>query len=280
MSPEQRARTTEEVQTETLPNYAAPPVIEVVCSVQFKSLGAFTSIHFGKFLAWVTDSYPQTEDRTPVADLFEGRPVLQVPETFDVPPLRRVFYIDSSGNFLLQLQPTRFMANWRKLREEDRYPRFDEVERRFLEGWDVFLRFAADQELGTPQANQYELTYINHIVALDDQEEFPAATERFMPWFSWTSCRSLGFLPPPSGLGMRLRFDLPDKRGVLHLKLEHGRRQTDGKDVLLVEFTARGPAEPDWSNMRSWFSTAHEWIVKGFTDLTSTQAHVRWGRVQ
>ncbi|MBI3855403.1 MAG: TIGR04255 family protein [Planctomycetes bacterium] len=232
-------------------------------------------LHYGEFRELVKGEYPNTEDRMPIADLFENRKVPTIPETLEVPPLRRVFYIDASGNFLLQLQPSRFLANWRRMRAEDEYPRFGAAYKRFLTGWDLFLRFARDRGLGTPMANQYELTYINHIVAME--AGFPAGIESFMPLFSWSAARSLRFLPPPLGLAMRLRFPLPENSGVLHLKVDHGRRQHDDKEILVLEFTARGPAAPDWSDMKRWFGIAHEQIVNGFTDLTSPAAHRQWG---
>jgi uncharacterized protein (TIGR04255 family) len=189
-----------------------------------------------------------------------------------------VFYIDTSGNFLLQVQPSRFLANWRRLRDEEEYPRFGATYRRFLEGWSTFLRFVRESGVGIPEANQYELTYINHISPREGG--FPAEVESYMPIFSWSRGQSLGFLPRPSSVSMRLRFPLPDNKGALHLKVDHGRRKRDDKEALVVDFTARGPAAPDWSDLEAWFATAHEHVVNGFTDLTSPAAHMHWGRTE
>ena len=259
-----------------LPSFEAPPVIEVVCSVQFEPLRLFNTVHYGQFLERVRNQYPRTEDRTPVVDQFEPLKKSISTETFDTPPLRRVFYVDESGNFLLQLQPSRFMANWRRMRDTDQYPRFSAPYTRFLEGWDTFLHFTEDRKIGLPQVNQYELTYINHVEAFD--RPFPEAIEQLLPSFAWTSNRSIGFLPFPSGMSSRLRFPLPDDAGALYLKIERARRNRDQKEVLVIDFTARGPAAPDWSDMRSWFTVAHEWVVKGFADLTSPEAHRHWGK--
>lgn len=38
--------------------------------------------------------------------------------------------------------------------------------------------------------------------------------------------------------------------------------------------------KPDGTDMEECFEMAHEWIVRGFTDLTSIQAHKQWGRYQ
>jgi uncharacterized protein (TIGR04255 family) len=126
--------------------------------------------------------------------------------------------------------------------------------------------------------NQYEVTYINHIV--ESEGAFPAAIEEYAPLFSWSSAHATGFLTNPSGLTTELRFSLPEQRGVLHVTFKHGKRAIDKKDVLILDLTARGAAKPDGSDMEEWFALAHEWIVRGFTDLTSAVAHKRWRRTQ
>jgi len=52
------------------------------------------------------------------------------------------------------------------------------------------------------------------------------------------------------------------------------------KEILQVDLTARGKAKPDYSDMDSWLEIAHEWIVKGFTELTTTAGHKRWERTR
>jgi uncharacterized protein (TIGR04255 family) len=262
-----------------LPEFKTPPVIEVVCGIQFAALARFSSVHYGEFWQYVKNDYPSTEDKTPVAELFEDRPNILAPTELlmDVPPLRRVFYIDPTQNYLLQLQPSRFLANWRRVRESDDYPRFPAAHGRFLAGWQTFLRFVRDKGWDNPEANQYELTYINHMFPIE--KGFPAGIEYFLPLLAWSKSRSVEFLPEPSALALRAKFPLSQDRGALHVKVDHGNRP-DAKQVLVVDLTARGPAAKDWSDMDTWFSLAHESIVRGFTDLTSSRAHTSWGRTQ
>lgn len=54
-----------------LPEFKSPPVIEVVCGVQFEPLPGFLSVHFGEFWARIRDRYPRTEDRPPLGELRE-----------------------------------------------------------------------------------------------------------------------------------------------------------------------------------------------------------------
>ena len=264
-----------------MPDFKAPPVIEVVLGVQFDPLPNFLTAHYGLFWSLVKQEYPSLQDRAPLGEVFEGargvEPKAEI-ELLDMPPLRRVFLIHTDKNYLMQLQPTRFHHNWRKLKEEDAYPRFGSAKQRFLEYWETFRRFVADNSLGDIRANQYEATYVNHIFEADGA--FPVAIEDYSPAFSWKSAHSTGFLPEPGSLNMNLCFPMPQERGALHVTYKHGKRVSDKKDVLILDLTARGAAKPDGSDMEDWFELAHEWIVRGFTDLTSVLAHKRWGRAQ
>lgn len=262
---------------ELLPEYSAPPVVEVVCGVQFEPLASFQSVHFGEFWRQIRDDYPRTEDKPPLINVSDDAGQIK-PEflTSDTPPLRRVFYIASDGSFLLQVQPSRFLCNWRRQERADSYPRFHATFDRFAKGWRSFRSFLHDSELGIPATSLYELTYINHFS--EPAEGFPIGIQRYMPVFEWKRAQSVNFLPAPNGAVLALQFVLPEKRGSLRVSVNHGHRREDGRGVLIVELTARGQASPDWSDLNAWFSTAHEWIVRGFTDLTSPEAHQEWGR--
>jgi len=265
---------------QNLPQYKTPPVIEVVCGVQFEPLKSFLSVHYGDFWQRIRRDYPTNEDRPPLDDLSETPNGTQLKTELitDLPPHRRVFYIDSSDNFLLQVQPSRFLSNWRKRRSGDEYPSYAAAFSRFLDGWNAFLGFANDAGFGAPRTNQYELTYINHIP--EDEHPFPGGIEHYLPLFSWKSAQTTKFLSAPQRAGMRLRFTLPESRGRLYVTINDGVRTDDKKRVLIIDLTARGPAKPDWSDMKEWFAVAHEWIVCGFTDLTSPTAHLKWGRIR
>lgn len=261
-----------------LPEFKTPPVIEVVCGVQFEPLKAFSSVHLGDFWHRIKKQYPRTEDRPPLPDIFEGTVGLDVADLLELPPLRRVFYIEATNNFLLQVQSSRFLANWRKVDQQEPYPRFGAAYDRFVRGWELFLGFLKDTGLGSPKVNQYELTYINHI--FEGEAPFPGGIEDLVPVAAVRSARTLHYLPEPGGVGVRLRFPLFEKKGTVHVKIDLGKRQSDAKSVVLMDLTARGPALADWSDMKDWFNLAHEAIVCGFADLTSPNAHRLWGRTR
>jgi uncharacterized protein (TIGR04255 family) len=263
---------------EDLPSYRRPPVSEVVCGVQFGPIHGFGSVHFGKLWAHIKSEYPRTKDVAPLAEIFEGERGAQVRDdlvSLELPPLRRVFYETEDGNFLLQVQPTRFLSNWKKERENDQYPRFTAAYQRFIRGWQTFLTFIGEEKLGAPQVNQYELTYINHIT--EATRAFPGGIGEHLRVFNWAEENML-ILSKPRAANCRISFPLPNGKGTLHVTVGHGVRPTDNTGVMVLELTARGPARSDWSDMQVWFHLAHEWIVKGFTDLTTSAAHRRWER--
>jgi uncharacterized protein (TIGR04255 family) len=265
-----------------LPAYQTPPLIEVVCGIQFQEMERFSSVHFGQFHDRIKSEYPQSEDHAPLPEILEAGQAQPIPsqpkvEVMDFPPLRRVFYSTEKGDFLYQLQSSRFLANWRKMQPSDSYPRFSETFSRFTRGWRELLDFLALSGQSSPEANQYELTYINHIE--EGAEPFPVGIRQYLPVFGWTHEASNGFLPAPRTGAARLQYELPGKRGVLHVSINHGFRVSDKKSLLILELTARGAASHDWHEMDAWFEMAHEWIVRGFTHLTSAKAHQEWGRI-
>ena len=264
------------VMVTALPSYRHPPVVEVICGVQFEDLTAFSTVHYGRFSSRIAREYPRTEDRLPLPEVFEGAREEQL-VTLSLPPLRRVFYISDDENYLLQVQSSRFHANWRRRRDEDEYPRFPATYDRFLRGWNEFTDFLRGEKIDAPKVNQYELTYINHIH--EAGTPFPEGIQDQLGCFTWRAAQTSKFLPAPRAVNLRLQFALPDNKGSLHITVSHGTTRTkDPKGVMVMEITARGPAKSDASDMETWLELAHEWIVRGFTDLTTVEAHQRWER--
>jgi hypothetical protein len=67
----------------------------------------------------------------------------------------------------------------------------------------------------------------------------------------------------------QIRFELPEGKGWLNVKLNQATRKVDGVPSLILELSAKGLGEDKTAKaMRNWFDMAHKWIVRGFTDLT------------
>jgi uncharacterized protein (TIGR04255 family) len=54
-------------------------------------------------------------------------------------------------------------------------------------------------------------------------------------------------------------------------------RPRDQKVILSLTLTARGaPAGTSTDEIMAWFDLAHQWIVKGFDELTGPKMHEIW----
>jgi uncharacterized protein (TIGR04255 family) len=212
--------------------------------------------------------YPKTEDYPPIVDNMSV-------ELLTVPPLRRVFMVTEDDRYVLQLQQDAFIHNWRKIKDTDEYPHFDAARDKFKKKFAEFQNFLTNNELGPVNGTRYEVTYVNHIPGDDMAETLSHYIEvlKIQP----ANVRKL--LPTPRSLNTDLWFNLSDDQGRLRVSIKQGTRPSDKKEVLQVELIARGAAKADFSNMDNWLEVAHEWIVKGFTEITTTEAQKQWERI-
>src|SRR5438132_1441838 len=89
------------------------------------------------------------------------------------------------------------------------------------------------------------------------------------------------FLPGIEHLNLRTSFELPNRTARMHVSIRDGRRKDDMKPVFLFELTVRGfPGDQSRNEMWKWFDIAREWIVRGFTDLTTDDIQRKvWRRI-
>ncbi len=256
------------------PHFDRPPLIEVVCGVQFEGLESWGTPHYGRFWSRIESEYPDFEEHPPLAQVRLPPSVPTDIHPSPVPPLRRVFFIQPPGNFLIQVQQNRFLHNWRKVKDDDEYPRYGAAYDRFQRSWGEFQEFLKEAKLPTPRPDVFELTYINHITA--EGACFPRDVWNFLGFYE----RSPEVTTAMEATGMMMHFAwrLSEDRGVLTMDVKHGRRITDGKEVLQMELTARGKGPDGTENMEVWFNVAHEAIVSTFERLTTEQAHRLWGK--
>jgi hypothetical protein len=68
--------------------------------------------------------------------------------------------------------------------------------------------------------------------------------------------------------------------GRLHASISPGFLRPAGSPIFVLNLTARGaPIGSGLAAVRAFADLAHEWIVRGFADLTTQEMHQAWGRV-
>ena len=266
------------------PTFLRPPVAEVVCGIQFQDLANWTTAQFGRFWAELASEYPETEDQSPLPKLLLDSSVQRSEiQVLEFPPLRRVFFKAIDGKYLIQLQPNRFLHNWRKASEGDEYPRFASVYERFEAAWMKFLLFLTEHGFDQPDLQFWELTYVNHITA--PEAVFPRDVWNFLSFYqnspsAITAEDAVGKSLEASNMLLHFDWRLPDEVGILSLDVKHGARLPDQKQVLVFELTCRGKIPSQELDLRNRFGVGHDAIVNSFAKLTTKQGHKIWGRTE
>lgn len=265
---------------QTKHSFKHPPLTETVLGVQFKRLDKLTNGHLGLFWAGIKDQWPfasdapllpmeheQFESESPWSNL--GRVHLN----FTQESSSRLRLRNKTKSRMLQVQNGRFHYNW--IKAEDAYPRYHNICPEFLEGFKNFSEFLSANDLGAPIADQWEITYINHIPkdsVWQTSRDWPTLFKG-IPLLATEKVKTETFL-------LQMAFEIPKKLGRLHMKLHHGffKESKDAaakKEMLRMEFTARGPITE--KGLEAGLTLGHDAIVETFVSGTSDDAKKFWG---
>lgn len=266
--------------TSSLPDYDNPPVTEVVLGVQFAPLSNFSAVHLGLYWQSIRKDYPNFSVQPPldpVVERFGTDQAKPMEVTFSsVPPVPRIWCLDGLKNSLVQIQPDRFIHNWRKVTGTEKYPRYNSILPRFISLWKGFLDFSKEENLGEIKTNQWEVTYVNHLLKGECWDSMEDVTKLFC---SWSNKSSEKYLPVAERIGFNIAYSFPEELTRLHITLEPRIRLSDQKQLLSLTLTARGMLDSlDISKINEHFNLGHEYIVRGFTDITTPEAHSIWKR--
>lgn len=253
---------TSKTSPDPLPSYKQPPVDEVVCGFRFEPLPQLKVPHIGLLWEKFRQEYPVLQHAIPIVTGTS----LPVDETTGV-PLPRIWFISKADNELVQFQLDRFYYNWRQ--RGDDYPRYPSIIKKFEKAKSQLDAFTNELELGRITPVECELTYINHIPIGKGWESIDDLP-KVIRGFTWQKKKG-DFLPNPANVAWQVRFELPDGKGSLDVKLNQAKK-VDGVRGLVLELAAKGFGEEKTGKaIRDWFDLAHEWIVRGFTDLTAKE---------
>jgi uncharacterized protein (TIGR04255 family) len=255
-----------------IPSFKKPPLVEVAWSVQFADMHWMTASHAGMFWERIRSSFPTCQEQPPLprqdepeALLAPQRPAVRFSTK---PPLCRQWFISTDNSEIVQLQRDRFCFNWRKIQPTDAYPRYGHVREQFVRCWRQFGEFVEREGGGAPvSVDLLEMTYVNHILKGEGWSA-PGDIGKVFP--SITFQQEPEFLDAPKTLACQVVYDLPGPRSRLHVTCQHVMLQEPPQtEAFAMELAARGkPERADEEGMLAWFDNAHEWIVRGFADLT------------
>lgn len=257
-----------------LPEYRRPPVTEVVVGVYFESaIPEFRMPHTGLYWHGVRADFPHLQHAGPVSPGAELRWLDEITGL----PMPRVWLLSKDKTNVIQLQADCFFFNWRKQDPAQEYPRYKRVMTDFEKQRDAFLAFLADNGFPEPKPMLCELTYVNQIAQGEGWRTIDDLNSIFKD-FCWSKDKET--FPTPRSLSWSCTFDLPEKNGKLVARLAQATRLNDPTVVLRLDITCKGIGTlKSMRETRRWFELAHEWIVRGFADLTTLDAQKKlWER--
>jgi len=184
---------------------------------------------------------------------------------------QRTQIIGPDTSRMIQVQDSRFIYNWK--RGESGYPSYAATLEEFNRLYARFGDFVKSHDLGEIEENQWEVTYINHIV----KGELWSSPSDWTSIFPWLNAPKSPF--DSESMQCAWGLILPGERGRLHVKVYFGKITLDGPESIIVDLTARGIASKEFPVI-SGFEVGHAAIVQTFADITSESAHRYWRRTQ
>ena len=270
-----------------LPDFADPPVDEVVFAAAFEPIESLHAARVG--LVWrdvFAEDYPEVREKGPVVVQFErfGPRLAQPTVSFQAvesPPMPRLWLLTPEGTELLQIQRDWFARNWRRTRRKGLdYPRYPALRELFERDARRFLRYVTDQGWGEVKFTQCELTYVNH-VDLGQLGLGPGDVASVLGAASIPT--NDPFLPGPELVQSTWQYLIgregEEPKGRLYVTTNPAFRRKGDEPILVLTMSAKGPpGAPTLEGVLAFMDLAREWIVKGFVNITRPEMHQAWGR--
>lgn len=231
--------------------FGSPPVSEVVFSLGFEPV-PLPLTRYGDLATRLRPTYPLVQD------------------TLSAQPLR---FISADEAQILQVEPGRLTANWRRRQRDSSYPGHSELHERFALDLGEFNSFLSDIQLNAIRPQTLILGYLNQVSL--EGEPYTDLLFRLFPDIQWRRDESRK-LPHPAGVNWQTVF-VPDQSGMLVVILKAPALATEGpwkgSSVIQFDFFAQGEAAGETSTLEvlDWFSGAHQWILNAFQELTSDE---------
>jgi len=257
-----------------LPDYAAPPLNELVLGVQFAPISNYSTVEAGAIWQLFSSEFPNVQEQPILSPQFEtfgggASPGVQIQFGPMAGPMR-LWFVTQQGDHLLQFQPDRLLLNWRQ-NGEGAYPRYERIAETFRECLCKLDNYVQTTRSYGLDINQIEITYIN-VIPVEHVSEHSKWLE-IMPAF--------GF--PIEAMSANFTEVARSEDGKPIARLHHDLRSVisiDGRNkAFQLNLTYRGkPTLPGIDGALELLGKGRVAIVKRFTELATKAAHDVWKR--
>ncbi len=266
----------QETRPSDLPDFSDPPLNEVVLGVQFAQPKGYHQLLAGDVWNLFREVYPVPQELQAIPPAFEmfGLPQPGIGAfSFTTGAVHDRFWFKKlNGDELIQFQPDRLLHNWRKIEGSGGvYPRFERMITLFeaeLKKLEQYFGTVAPQVLSI---NQCEISYMNHLV--DDSQSPLKASDwlRFVDFDTSVEDFSVGFREIILGA---------DNNPIGRLICEASTGPSaNGRKLIGFNLTVRvAPSGSDINSALQAIKSGRKLIVTKFAELTTPDAHKKWGR--
>jgi uncharacterized protein (TIGR04255 family) len=272
-----------------LPSFCNPPLHEMALGVQFSPIIGLDVFSLESLRSLYIDEFPLHEIQAPLEPVYEqfGTPVT-TGSSIRFKPINqsdfipRCWFLSTSRDRLIQIQPDRFVHNWRKHAGGGEYPRYEAVKNSFGISLSKLIDYCSNKKLSAWIPNQCEVIYINHIIS-GEVWKLHSEVGKIMANFS----EIRPSLPSAQMEDIRLNerfvyFDRDNKPFArLHVGLTPAFSVDDNSPMYILKFTFRGtPSSQDLAGVYDFFDTGREIVVRAFAEITNPEMHPIWEREQ
>lgn len=254
---------------QSFPVFDSPPVVETAVGVEFSPLAKWDIPAFGLYWSTVRKRYPEAKTQYVL-----GRP--EVAPFLMLPPVPRCQFLDRTGSRLIQVQGDRFFYNWQRNTADVEYPHYDMLRPVFKDEWSGLTSFMEAQEIGFPEVQTCEVTYVNQIEHGAGWNDLGDLAQVVTCW---------GALPLPESLSeqqvvaLNATYRMEEGEGMLTFQLHNAVRNSDGKPVLQLALSSRGrPRSSSIDDVLQWLDLGHSTVVRSFAHFTTSRMHEIWKR--
>ncbi|MEJ7786392.1 MAG: TIGR04255 family protein [Solirubrobacteraceae bacterium] len=258
-----------------LVSFDRPPVEEIAFAVQLVEPVLSIEDIVGAGACFSAD-FPVHQLQPPLPRMFAPAAVPSFSISTIGVQVPRFWFVSSDGLKLIQLQEDRIAFNWRRLGTDAVYPRYAVLRQEF-ESVLAQVAQAVGFDLGTLQSDLCELTYVNELEHGADSSLDAALT-------TVSPLSDADFLPPPDEARWTGQWTITQATGPagrMTVAAQPAVRDRDQRPINLLSMACTLPGEVvGLGEVLSRMDVAHEWIVKGFADLTTAEMHETWSRTK
>lgn len=267
--------------TDETASYAEPPVAEVALGAHFRPFVNLRSVDFGVLWDRWKGEFPDVEDQMPLPPVpieeFDALSRDAFPFVIGpVPP--RVWYKSEDRDQIVQLQRDRLVVNWSKSDARPEYPRYRKLRPVFEQVLGDYCRFIDSADTALPSIAQVVVSYMNPIaVSEGNHTEQPHDVLTL-----WSGAHSDAFLPIEEDVQVQATYIIPGRdqpQGRLYVQLTTRPKESGHEADFMINVFARilNPSGSLEGALQA-LDLGHQWVVNGFTSITTDRMHVKWGK--